>query len=157
MLCLDHIREFNARYDYFAGMSADEILAAQHPIAGWERATRAFADDANVDQPPKWANFADPLDAISARFRAGVANGLKNRGPKQRADGRLVSAADAAAFKTLGLDVDASRQAIRGAYSKAVRAYHPDQNGGDRRHEAKLQAAVDAYAHLRGGGVEFST
>ena len=28
-LCLDHVRAFNARYNYFEGMSADEIAAAQ--------------------------------------------------------------------------------------------------------------------------------
>ncbi len=26
--CLDHVREFNAGYDWFEGMSAEEILAA---------------------------------------------------------------------------------------------------------------------------------
>ena len=42
-LCLDHVRAHNARYNYFAGMSADQIEAAQSPIAGWERQTRPFA------------------------------------------------------------------------------------------------------------------
>ncbi len=27
--CLEHVREFNSGYDWFEGMSADEILAAQ--------------------------------------------------------------------------------------------------------------------------------
>ena len=35
-LCLDHVREFNAGYDYFSGMSADQIIAAQSPNAGKE-------------------------------------------------------------------------------------------------------------------------
>ena len=30
-LCLDHVREFNAGYDWFEGMSAEEIFAAQAP------------------------------------------------------------------------------------------------------------------------------
>ncbi len=42
-LCLEHVRAHNARYNYFKGTSTDEIEAAQSPIAGWERATRAFA------------------------------------------------------------------------------------------------------------------
>ena len=32
--CLDHVREFNAGYDWFEGMSAEEIYAAQSPAAG---------------------------------------------------------------------------------------------------------------------------
>lgn len=67
-LCLDHVREHNARYNFFDGMSPDEIEAAQSPIAGWERATRAFAHN-GADSGPAWRDFSDPLDAISARFR----------------------------------------------------------------------------------------
>ena len=42
-LCLEHVRAHNSRYNYFAGMSPEEISAAQSPIAGWERASRPFA------------------------------------------------------------------------------------------------------------------
>ena len=66
-LCLDHVREHNARYNFFDGMSAEEITDAQSPLAGWERATRAFAA-AGADPAPAWADFADPLEAISGRF-----------------------------------------------------------------------------------------
>ena len=36
-LCLDHVRAFNAKYNFFNGMSPDEIHDAQRPYAGWER------------------------------------------------------------------------------------------------------------------------
>src|SRR5687768_17971375 len=49
-------------------MSPDEIEAAQSPIAGWERATRAFAHT-GADAGPAWRDFSDPLDAVAARFR----------------------------------------------------------------------------------------
>ena len=64
-LCLDHVRQFNTGYNYFNGMSAEEIEAAQTPYGGWERETRAFS--ANGSPPPRWADFTDPLDAIGAR------------------------------------------------------------------------------------------
>ncbi len=48
-LCLGHVREFNAGYDWFEGMSPDEILAAQSPIAGWRNEARAFRADAGVE------------------------------------------------------------------------------------------------------------
>ena len=38
-LCLDHVREHNARYNFFERMSPDVIEAAQSPSAGWDRAT----------------------------------------------------------------------------------------------------------------------
>ena len=67
-LGLDHVREHNAKYNFFDGMSPEEIQAAQSPIAGWERASRAFAH-AGSDPGPAWRDFTDPLDAIAARFR----------------------------------------------------------------------------------------
>ena len=71
-LCLDHVREHNAKYNFFDGMTPDEIEAAQSPIAGWETHSRAFSGG-GADLGPAWSNFRDPLDAISARYRPGVA------------------------------------------------------------------------------------
>jgi hypothetical protein len=139
-LCLDHVREFNAAYNFFTGMSAEEIMAAQSPTAGWERETRAFASS-GADAPPRWADFKDPMEALGARF-AGV-----KRDAAARAAG--IDPERAKAFGALGLSPDADRSAIRRAYAAAVRRYHPDHNGGDRRHEAKLQAVVEAYQRLK--------
>ena len=52
-LCLEHVRAHNARYNYFTGMTPDEIEAAQSPIAGWERSTRAFATG-GADRGTAW-------------------------------------------------------------------------------------------------------
>ena len=145
-LCLDHVRAFNAGYNYFQGMTREEIERAQMPMGGWERETRAFRATAGVDEPPRWADFHDPLDAISARFRQRAADAM----PRQRADGKPLSPEDRDALRTLGLDHDADRKALRTRYSELVRKYHPDRNGGDRTHEKKLQGVVEAYQHLRG-------
>ncbi len=139
-LCLDHVREFNAAYNFFMGMDADEIVAAQSPYGGWETETRAFTRG-GADLPPRWSDFKDPMDALGARF-AGV-----KREAAMRAAG--VDPETAKALRVLGLEPGADLRAIRRAYSEGVRRYHPDRNGGDRRHEAKLQAVLDAWAHLR--------
>lgn len=139
--CLMHIREFNARYDWFDGMSQDEIDAAQAPAASWADAARAFRPTAGVDSPPRWADFKDPLEAISGRFRSHL--------PKERADGRPLSAEDRRGLKLLGLGVDASLHDVRTRYSQLVRKYHPDRNGGDRSHEKRLQDVIEAWQLLR--------
>ena len=58
-LCLDHVREFNAGYNYFEGMSSDEIQAAHNPYGGWDRETRAFAH-MGADGPPQMGRFPRP-------------------------------------------------------------------------------------------------
>ncbi len=143
--CLEHIRQFNAGYDYFEGMSAEEILAAQSPLHGWERETRAFRPDAGVDSAPRWADFADPLEAIGARARAH----MRARQPATRQDGRLVTPEERRALDVLGLPLDADRKGLRTRYSELVRLYHPDRNGGDRSFETRLQGVVEAYQLLR--------
>jgi hypothetical protein len=140
-LCLDHVRQFNAGYNWFAGMTADEISMAQSPTQFWPSEARAFRANGNVDSPPKWADFTDPLDAISTRFRS--------RLPKERADGYFLSLEDRKALRTLGLGEDADRRALRSAYSAKVRAYHPDKNGGNRTYEKALQDVIAAYTHLK--------
>ena len=139
--CLDHVREFNAAYDWFAGMSPEEILAAQHPTAGWASESRAFSFTAGIDFAPRWADFADPLEAISSRARASA--------PRARADGKLLTADERRSLEVLGLGHEADRGELRRRYSALVRKYHPDRNGGDRSFEARLQQVVEAYQALR--------
>ncbi|WP_448660067.1 J domain-containing protein [Sphingomonas sp. CJ99] len=143
-LCLDHVREFNTRYNFFTGMSPDEIHEAQRPTAGWERETRAFKATGGADRPPRWADFADPLDAIGARFKRRMEE------ERQRPDGRPLTGRERAALKVLDLPIDVDRRALRQRYSELVRKFHPDRNGGDRSHERALQAVIEAYNALKG-------
>ena len=147
--CLDHIRAFNAGYDYFAGMSAEEIWEAQSPIAGWASEARAFRPTAGVDDAPRWGDFADPLEAISARARGCARARAEQANPPQRADGRILAPDERRALTVLDLGLDADRRELRTRYSELVRRYHPDRNGGDRSYEAKLQAVIEAYQLLR--------
>ena len=142
-LCLAHVREHNAAYDYFDGMSAEEIAEETSPIPRRERRTRRFAFYEGADPGPAWADFDDPLDAIAARFRGGASM------REARARSRF-SAAEQEALHVLGLGADALLADVRAAYKKLVRVYHPDRNGGDRRHEARLRAVIDAYERLKG-------
>ena len=141
--CLDHVRAFNAGYDWFEGMSAEEILHAQSPTAGWATETRAFSASATAGGIPRWADFADPLDAIGARAaeikRAAAGNASMARFTPRERD----------ALNVMGLGGDADRHGLRRRYSELVRRYHPDRNGGDRSHEGRLQRVVEAYQVLR--------
>jgi hypothetical protein len=140
-LCLDHVRAFNSGYNYFAGMSPEEISASQNPYAGWDRETRAFAT-AGGDRPPRWSDFTDPLDAIGARFRRAAAEGPRH-------DGRELSEADRRSLRVLGLGTDTDRRGLRQRYADLLHRYHPDHNGGDRGHEKALQAVIEAYTQLK--------
>lgn len=136
-LCLQHVREHNAKYNFFDGMSPEEIAEAQTPYAGWDRATRAFAH-AGADPAPSWGDFADPLDAISGRFRRAWSDSPSR-----------FSRNEQRALSVLGLGEEADLKAVRNSYSKLVRRFHPDRNGGDRSHERRLGEVIEAYQLLR--------
>jgi DnaJ-domain-containing protein 1 len=99
---------------------------------------------------PRWADFTDPLDAIGAR-----AAELRRRAAGRSAEngwaqgGARFTTEEREALGVMGLDPQADTKELRARYSLLVRKYHPDRNGGDRRHEAKLQQVVEAYQLLR--------
>ena len=135
-LCLDHVREHNSAYNYFHGMSPEEISAAQSPYGHWEPAIRAFS--ATAGATPAWNDFADPLDVIAARFRI-----VRDTAPSR------FSQPERRVLSVLGLGEDCDRHALRSRYSKLVRRYHPDKNGGDRSHEDRLREVIEAYQSLK--------
>lgn len=137
-LCLDHVRQHNAKYNFFEGMNPDEISRAQSPLAGWDRPSRRFASN-GADPPPRWSDFSDPLEAISARF--GHSHQAEKLSRFTKPERRALS--------VLGLGEDADRHALRQRYSALVRRLHPDKNGGDRSHESKLREVIEAYHLLR--------
>ncbi|MEZ5744211.1 MAG: J domain-containing protein [Sphingomonadaceae bacterium] len=147
--CLEHVREFNSGYDFFEGMDSEEIFRAQSPTSGWERETRAFSTMAGIDGVPRWTDFDDPLDAIGERARRFKRQAEEANRPQQRSDGKPVTFEERRALDTLGLSIDAGRKELRARYAVLVRKFHPDRNGGDRRHEARLRSVVDAYEVLK--------
>jgi hypothetical protein len=132
-LCLKHVRAFNAQWNFFDGMSADEIWHAQSPFPQWERGARAFAHHADPRRPA--APLDDPLGVL--RWRTG----------ERPARGRLTKA-DEDSLGVLGLGPEATLAEVKARFRKLVRRWHPDSNGGDRSHEPKLQRATEAHAQL---------
>jgi hypothetical protein len=127
--CLEHVRAFNQRYNFFDGLSPDEIHEAQSPLAGWETIL--------TEKGRQAFHFGDAHALFGSARRPG------------KAAMRWPGAGDAQALGALGLDDNATALSIRRTYKALVRRYHPDSNGGDRAHEGKLQAIVAAYTHLR--------
>jgi hypothetical protein len=146
--CLDHVREFNAGYNWFEGMTSDEIIQAQSPISGWQTETRAFRPGAAA--MPRWADFEDPIDAIGARA-AGI---RRSAGGRESSDGARLrfTAREQEALAVMGIAPSSDRTVLRRRYTELVRRFHPDRNGGDRSQENRLQRVVEAYQVLRRAG-----
>lgn len=142
-MCLDHVRQFNSGYNYFEGMSEEQIYEAQSPTHGWESESRAFRATGSADLPPRWADFKDPMDALSAGFRSRMDDA------RREAANPRFTREEHRALKLMQLPADTDRSALRARYAELLRKYHPDRNGGDRAHEKMLTEVVAAYQLLK--------
>lgn len=140
LFCLDHVRAYNEQWDYFKGMSRAQVEAAAWAAYTWERPT--FTRNSQTGPLPDLEDVMGLFDDLSDFGRKFASEG--KTGPH----GRRLTQADIDALATLGLDEAADTHAIRNAYRRLVRAYHPDLNGGARHNETKLAAVIAAYKQL---------
>jgi hypothetical protein len=142
--CLDHVREYNSRYNYFNGMSdADVSKYLKDSVVGhrptWSMGVRRGDPGFREEGAENGAAFADPLGQYRQRAHAR---------PKRAAQPRY-SPVTMRALDALGLDDTARAEDIKSRYKDLVKRHHPDANGGDRSCEEKLREIIHAYKTLR--------
>ena len=134
--CLDHVREYNASWDFYKGMTPGQIEAQTRLDTQWQRPTwplgrlgaRFLDEDA----------LRDPMEILAARRR--------------RSSERAAQATPAGLrnpLQTLGLAWPVTLDAVKGRYKELAKRYHPDANGGDRAAEERLKTINLAYAAVR--------
>ena len=139
--CIDHVREYNATYDYFSGMSDDAVQKYQKEALVGHRPTwnmgvnRAAGEASSPDDL-----HPDSLGIFRARARQG------HPASPRRAH---YSIATTKALTTMGLDETADAAAVKARYKQLVKQLHPDANGGDRSNEDKLRDIIRAYNFLK--------
>lgn len=149
--CAAHIREFNQNYDYFQGMSDEDIAAFQRDALTGHRPTWGLG----VNAAPGYARGAARNMRRDAAFHDafgffGDAPGAKPEEPKPSR--RKPRTLERQALQTLGLDEAATLNEIKSRYKELVKKHHPDANGGDRSAEERLRKVIQAYDYLRKSG-----
>ena len=141
--CLEHVRAYNASYNYFQGMSAEAVSLYQRDASTGHRPTWVMGD--NIAGGPQGrgadpAHYADPLNIFG-----GARAARKAQEPPKPKHG----IAARKALDQLGLDESADPTTIRSRYKDMVKRLHPDANGGDRSLEDKLREIIRAYSYLK--------
>lgn len=139
--CLEHVRAYNASYNYFNGMAPEAVALYQRDASIGHRPTWAMGSNGSFrfhgDDPSR---FVDPLSIFGRRSAP--------RKPEEPKMPRCGIAAKRA-LDQLGLDETADSGAIRTRYKDMVKRLHPDANGGDRSLEDKLREIIHAYSYLK--------
>lgn len=148
-LCLDHVREVNESWNYFAGMSDADVAQFQRDAITGHRPTWKLKDRQSTSWQARGerGRFAGRTEDAYDVFEDGEAARVANdkAGTRQRILGKLQSDA----LTALGLGMDASLNDVKRRYKELVKRYHPDVNGGDRSAEERLAQVIRAYGVLK--------
>jgi curved DNA-binding protein CbpA len=141
--CLEHVREYNHSYNYFAGMSDDAVARYQKDAVTGHRPTWKMGFNGSVQDAHARASH-DPFDVLRE-----FGHGGRARAEKPAQEARPVRNAERKAFDTLGLEIDAGAPEIKARFKELVKRHHPDANGGDRSSEDRLVEVIQAYNYLK--------
>ena len=138
--CLDHVREYNKKWDYFAGLGADQIEAHIRADTTWRRPVWPLG--ARRSGNGTYTHVNDPF---------GLADdaGLGEKPPPINDGSEQLTSAERNALDVLELSWPLTRAAVKSRYKELVKMHHPDANGGARAAEEKLKEINAAYSTLR--------
>jgi len=135
-LCKEHIKIFNKNWNYFDGMSQNEIENFIKSDQTWHRPTQKFGSADNFFNI-LWNN------ALTDKFK------IFNENEKIRLNGKSLCEKDKDAFIILGLDFNANWETIQKKFKTLVKKFHPDKHAGNKKYEDKLKKITLAYSHLK--------
>lgn len=147
-LCLEHVREYNAHWNYFAGMSDREWSSMQRSQATWDRPTWPMG----ARSGQVWLEREKQLKADLADLAHG------SRGTSSSSSNGANQAAPLApeqeqALAVLDLDGTATLKDVKKRFKQLVKRYHPDANGGPKAptkaSQERLRRVIEAYAQLK--------
>jgi len=145
--CLNHIKEFNKNYNFFEGMSEEEIIDYQiSAIIGhrptWKSGTNPHANYFSKFAKNDGSAFDDPFDLFE-----------KDKTSKYERQSKIKKGKiSEKAYKLLDFSSLSSKSDIRKKFKEVVKRLHPDTNGGDNSQEDLLKEVISAYKTLKSQG-----
>ena len=136
-LCKDHIKLFNKKWNYFTGMSQNEIENFLKSDLTWHRPTQKFG---SID------NFFNILwnNALSDKFKIFEEEKFIHINNYKK-----LCEKDKDAFRIMGLKFNDDWTTIQKKFKTLVKKFHPDKHSGNKQYEDKLKKITLAYSHLK--------
>lgn len=137
--CLDHVRSYNAAWNYYAGMSSAEVEAEIRHDTVWQR--------------PSWPLGIRPgirMGGEGPQVRDfglfGFEDEPDGKGPEIR---RRPPSQQEQALAIFNLAPPFTLSGLKARYKELVKLHHPDVHGGDRAAEERLKIINLAYTTLK--------
>tara|TARA_B100000886_G_C20416874_1_gene489678 strand:+ start:860 stop:1375 length:516 start_codon:yes stop_codon:yes gene_type:complete len=136
LLCLEHIKIFNKKWNYFENMTSDEIEFFLKSDITWHKSTKSFSSSENFFRL-LWQNaLEDKLNIFKTE------NYFQYKKSKLKQN-------DKDALEIMGLNLSAKWEEIQKKFKSLVKKYHPDKNQGNTKYEDKLKKITLAYSQLK--------
>jgi hypothetical protein len=152
--CLEHVREYNNSYNFFAGMSEDAVAQYQKDAITGHRPTWKMGSIGGKRAAKRgrggFRGAGGPTDDPFSLF--GEAGSRRDGQAGATPESRKIFNAQRRALDALGLEGNANRADIKTKFKTLVKRHHPDANGGDRGSEAQLREIIQAYNYLKKAG-----
>lgn len=133
--CLDHVRAYNAQWNYYAGMSAAEIEAEIRNDTVWQR--------------PTWPLGSRIGWRFSPRVRDFGMFGLEDEEAESERPKRRPLSEQEQALAVFDLSPPFTLGGLKARYKALVKLHHPDAHGGDKAAEERLKIINRAYSTLK--------
>ena len=135
-LCEEHIKLFNKNWNYFEGMSQEQIENFLKSDLTWHRPTQKFGSTDNFFNV-LWNN------ALSDKYK------IFKEQSSFRINKVSLSEKDKDALRIMNLEFTASWSEVQKKFKTLVKKLHPDRNSGNKEFENKLKKITMAYSHLK--------
>ncbi len=145
--CLDHIRAYNAAWNYFADMDEDQIEKHIRHATIWERPTGKMGVGQNFFRARE--KIFENLEKDFGGFK------YEHYREKERASGENwyaennLERSHMDALAIFELDQNTDFQEIKAKYRALVKKHHPDLNGGCKKAEEKLKRINQSFMVLK--------
>lgn len=153
--CIAHVREYNQSYNFFSGMSDNDVAQYQKDSITGHRPTWKIGMNGPINPATKRRGRRSAgLDGANDPFQFFREAGSRRQADTERPqpEGRMIRNAERKALDALGLDNGATKADIKTKFKTLVKRHHPDANNGDRSTEDRLREIIQAYKYLKSVG-----
>ena len=140
--CLEHVRKYNKKWNFCAGLSERQIEREIRNDTVWRRPTWPLGNRETAYKFRQQTWFRDDFGVFEAVVTADTRQEHDRKIPNSPAPIR-------SALRIMSIDAPVNLTELKSRYKELVKRLHPDANGGDKIAEEKLKDINQAYAVLK--------
>ena len=139
--CLSHVKEYNKSWDFYKGLSVDQIELSIRKDTVWDR--------------PSWPLTGNPTqiinqirDLLNSDYSLFKREKILQKFLKNKIIDENLTPKEQKCIDVLGVSMPININNIKKSYKKLVKIFHPDVNNGGKKAEKKFIEINEAYKML---------